>query len=410
MAYVRDLWYKQNTRKNALSKKVKTTRWGKGKRWQAVWDENGKSLTKTFRTEDAAEEYCARVDVAQAEGTWITKDKRDITFADLWEPWIAAKEQKGLAKKTVAGYRSAWAHIDSQWGVTPVAEADIEVILAWIPTLVSRRVGQDSSDAQPIGSGTQRKIGLVFKGLFDLAVTRKILHSNPMKKGDLVTQAKGSRRALRVTEADALIDAAPTWEAKLLARTLLMTGLRPGEAKGLRVKDLDYYRSRLHVRGAVDALGNYGPTKTRTVREVPIGGELLLDLDDQAADRDEDDWLIPDEYGHVWTDARWRRVWARMCETAGLEDVDTYTLRHTAVSLAIASGADVYAVQRMCGHASAATTLDIYGHLWDAGLDAVPGAMDEHMKAEREREKLRAQRRAERATRGRGRLRAVGED
>ena len=38
---------------------------------------------------------------------------------------------------------------------------------------------------------------------------------------------------------------------------------------------------------------------------------------------------------------------------------DTHDLRHTAASLAIASGANVKAVQRMLGHASAAIVLDV---------------------------------------------------
>jgi integrase len=39
-----------------------------------------------------------------------------------------------------------------------------------------------------------------------------------------------------------------------------------------------------------------------------------------------------------------------------------YELRHTSALLAIASGADVEVVQQMLGHASAAMTLDQYGH------------------------------------------------
>ena len=39
-----------------------------------------------------------------------------------------------------------------------------------------------------------------------------------------------------------------------------------------------------------------------------------------------------------------------------------HELRHTAASLAIASGADVKVVQQMLGHKSATMTLDLYGH------------------------------------------------
>ena len=52
-----------------------------------------------------------------------------------------------------------------------------------------------------------------------------------------------------------------------------------------------------------------------------------------------------------------------------------HDLRHTAAGLAIRAGANVKAVQRMLGHASAAMTLDTYGHLFDDDLDTVAGAM-----------------------------------
>ena len=41
-----------------------------------------------------------------------------------------------------------------------------------------------------------------------------------------------------------------------------------------------------------------------------------------------------------------------------------HDLRHYLASLLIASGADIKTVQARMRHASASTTLDIYGHLW----------------------------------------------
>ena len=57
--------------------------------------------------------------------------------------------------------------------------------------------------------------------------------------------------------------------------------------------------------------------------------------------------------------------------------VTPHDLRHTAASLAISAGANVKAVQRMLGHASAAMTLDTYADLFDDDLDAVSAALDE---------------------------------
>ncbi len=54
-----------------------------------------------------------------------------------------------------------------------------------------------------------------------------------------------------------------------------------------------------------------------------------------------------------------------------------HELRHTAASLAVSSGANVKAVQRMLGHASAALTLDTYADLFDDDLDAVADRLDD---------------------------------
>lgn len=61
---------------------------------------------------------------------------------------------------------------------------------------------------------------------------------------------------------------------------------------------------------------------------------------------------------------------------AGLEGLTPHALRHTAASLAIASGANVKVVQTMLGHQSATMTLDLYGHLLADQLDEVADAMD----------------------------------
>jgi integrase len=53
-----------------------------------------------------------------------------------------------------------------------------------------------------------------------------------------------------------------------------------------------------------------------------------------------------------------------------------HELRHTAASLAIASGADVKIIQQMLGHKSATLTLDLYRHLFQDRLDVVADAMD----------------------------------
>ena len=58
-------------------------------------------------------------------------------------------------------------------------------------------------------------------------------------------------------------------------------------------------------------------------------------------------------------------------EAVGLGELTPHELRHTAADLAVAARANVKAIQRMLGHASAAMTLDVYSGLFDGGLIAV---------------------------------------
>ena len=53
-----------------------------------------------------------------------------------------------------------------------------------------------------------------------------------------------------------------------------------------------------------------------------------------------------------------------------------HDLRRTCASLAIAAGADVKVLQRMLGHASAALTLDRYGHVMPGQERSVADRLD----------------------------------
>lgn len=400
MAYVVDLWTKKNPDKSpGAPSKIPGARWGVGKRWQVRWRENGKWTTASFEHEDAADLFCSKITVGQHEGTWITKDKKEITFGDLWEPWYAAKAD--IALKTRKDYLSLWrTHIEPTWGQEKCSTVHRSVVSAWIATLVNTKTLGDDGGPQPLGRSQKRKIAIVMKGLMDLAKERGAVLDNPLGKALVKAPAPSERRYLEVHEVDALMDAAPTDAARLLLRVLVMTGLRPGEAKGLKVKDLDFARGRLMIRRDVDDLGREDATKTGKHRDVPIGGGLLHELAAVAEGKDPNAWLVSDEHGKVWTVARWRVVWKNMLIYTGIKGLDTYELRHTAASLAIGAGADVKTVQLMLGHSSAAMTLDVYAHLWEKNLDTLPDAMEAKMTAEREAraisERAKAQSEAER--------------
>ena len=72
----------------------------------------------------------------------------------------------------------------------------------------------------------------------------------------------------------------------------------------------------------------------------------------------------------------YRVGWFDEGAAVGIKDLTPHELRHTAASLAVSAGADVKAVQRMLGHASAEVTLDLYADLYDDDLDGVATALN----------------------------------
>lgn len=90
-----------------------------------------------------------------------------------------------------------------------------------------------------------------------------------------------------------------------------------------------------------------------------------------------DDLLFPGP-GPAGTSAartRCRDGSPRQSSPLGIPRATPHDLRHTAASLAVSAGANVKAVQKMLGHASATMTLDIYANLFDDDLEAVATAL-----------------------------------
>ncbi len=115
-----------------------------------------------------------------------------------------------------------------------------------------------------------------------------------------------------------------------------------------------------------------GEPKTHQRRVVPFLEELHDPLARQTAGKARDDLVFPARRGGVLRVNNFRR--SHFDRAAGAIDVAGFTpheLRHTAASLAIASGADVKVVQTMLGHRSATLTLDRYGHLYPNTLGEV---------------------------------------
>jgi integrase len=156
--------------------------------------------------------------------------------------------------------------------------------------------------------------------------------------------------------------------------------LRFGEAAGVKVGDVDQTRRRLRIERSVsDVYGHLVVTtpKTHHTREVPVPAFVAAMLEDATHGRLADEPLFTGPGGGVLRGNNFRRrSLDRAAASVGLSGLTPHELRHTAASLAVSAGANVKAVQRMLGHASAAMTLDVYAGLFGDDLDEVADRLD----------------------------------
>lgn len=147
---------------------------------------------------------------------------------------------------------------------------------------------------------------------------------------------------------------------------LYATGLRVGELVGLGVRDIDFERRTVRVRGKGDkerVVPFGGPAATALGRWLEQGRPGLL-----AATRDrgrpvDAEAAFLGRRGRRIDPRQVRRVVARRLEQLGDTSASgPHALRHTAATHLLDGGADLRAVQELLGHSSLATT-QLYTHV-----------------------------------------------
>jgi integrase len=183
-------------------------------------------------------------------------------------------------------------------------------------------------------------------------------------------------RVLERDEIDRLLAAAtPRWRP--LFTVLVFTGLRIGEALGLRWGDVDFEAGVIRVRTQPDATtGEIVEPKTekakRDVVLMPALGRLLRDqrLAAPAGLSGDDCFVFAKVDGNPPRHGTARHAFERAIAKAGLAKVRLHDCRHTFVSLLLAAGRDVVFVSRQVGHSSPAITLNVYSHLFSVSAGA----------------------------------------
>jgi integrase len=145
-----------------------------------------------------------------------------------------------------------------------------------------------------------------------------------------------------------------------LFATLAFTGLRIGEAQGLRLADVRLAERRITVSDRLRQLKN-----ASSVRDVPIPEPLARVLAEHVTRFP----IGPNEllFDSPLNDYRTaRRVFSRASRVAGLRNLTLHDLRHTFAVHAAQSGVPIPRIQKLLGHATVAMAMRYMKHAPEA--------------------------------------------
>lgn len=334
-------------------------------RWLARYrDPSGRQRMKNFTRKTDAERYLVGVESTKLSGSYVDPARSRVTVGVWAAQWLDA--QTHLKPSTRARYEGIVSkHIGPRWGTTPLAKVGHADVAAWV-------AGLDLAPA------SVRYVHRVLALVLELAVRDGRMPRNPAAGVRLPKVRAAEKRFLSREEVFQLADCAG--ERRALVLTLAYCGLRWGELAALRVGRVDLLRRRLTVAESAIEVGGrltWGTPKNHQQRSVPVPRFLADLLAVELAGKGPEDLVFTTPTGRPLRNLNFRRdVFDQAAANAGLAGLTPHELRHTAASLAVSAGANVKAVQRMLGHASAAMTLDVYSGLFDDDLDGLAERMD----------------------------------
>jgi integrase len=345
-AGVEDRWTKKVRDADGNTKTVPSSNDGKGSRWRARYvDDQGHEHCKGFGRKAEAQAWLDKQTAAIVGGTHVAPRDAQVSVEQWCQTWLEGYTVH--RESTVAAARVHIGQIVAEFGSLPLSAVRPSQVKVWTARLAAE--GLSASYVYALHSRlTQILADAVHDGL---------LGRNPCSRRTSPPRGKQKPYVATTEQVWRLYDAMPE-HFRVAVLVGAFAGLRTGEASGLRVADCDL------MRGVITPVCQHGgrPLKTAgSSQPIPVPRELTLLLA-ASVKQFGGDMMVP---GGPRPQRIERAVRAVRAQIDGLpEGFRFHDLRHYFASLLIASGADIKTVQARLRHATAQTTLDIYGHLW----------------------------------------------
>lgn len=376
----------------------------------------GKPVRKSVYAKTQKE---VRQKLAQAVAAVDNKSYREpckMTLGEWLDIWVDTY-LKDVKPRTLKIYQDdIRLHIKPYLAAVKLNELDTHTVQRFFNTLlrsgkrvpkrdkegkIVKKDGKTVYEGAPLSSKTVKNVHGVLHGALRQAVVNRYIPINPAD-GDFCKLPKIQKQEIKPLDEVQIADFLKAIHGdrfEELFLVTLFTGLRQGEVLGLTWDCVDFDNGTLLVNKQMQLHQEQGikayqlvPTKnskSRTITAAPSVMSLLRRRRAIQAQQhleagplwQDSDLVFTDELGRHLTKSSVYRSFKKIVAAIGRPDTRFHDLRHSYAVAAIRSGDDIKTVQGNLGHATAAFTLDVYGHVTDQMKQASAARMEAFIKS-----------------------------
>lgn len=352
----------------------------------------GKQIQRsiTGKTQKEVSQKLKAATAALDAGTYIAPSK--MTVGEWLDIWLS--EYLGSVKPfTVNSYTGHIRnHIKPALGAIKLESLNPHAIQQFYNNLTKEKDGKPG-----LSPKTVKNVHGIFHRALQQAVAIGYIRSNPADACTLPRVTKKELTPLDEEESKAFLQAIRGQRFETLFTVALFTGMREGEILGLMWNCIDFEKGIILVNKQLQQErkknGQYlfVPTKNskgRTITAAPWVMQLLKKHYTKQSEQrlragpawENSGLVFTNEIGQHLAFHTMYKDFKKAVASIGRPDARFHDLRHSYAVAAIRSGDDIKTVQGNLGHATAAFTLDVYGHVTDQMKKESAARMDNYIK------------------------------
>jgi integrase len=312
--------------------------------WEARVRQNGRQVSIYGKSQKEVRDKLQGLRADASEGRPIVASK--LTVGEFLDRWLEDVVRVKNAPKTIVDYEMhVRVHIAPEFGRTLLKSLSGPDIQRWVNKL--------AKEHSPRSVQYYRS---TFRIALNQAVKWKLIAHNPVLATELPTQRKREIEAMEAETARAILAAFEGHELEALVTLLLATGVRPGEALGLRWSDIDFNTGVMRIQTA-----RSGQLKRESARRTLVMPEVVIW---QLHDRPRFSVLVfPTRTGGLRDGTTTLHQFQKRLAEKGLPKMTLHELRHGHATLQLTEGASLREIMEQLGHTQISTTANLYAHV-----------------------------------------------